>query len=94
MDSVFTGTNRAPDGTVTGTFDGTVTNNVYDPVTGTLVKGTNELLQHVSGQIDILNHSAYVSNIYLLFICVNVALIAAVMMFFLGKYVVTTRKGK
>lgn len=92
MDNVFNGTNRDPTGAITGTFDGTVTNNVYDPVTGTQVTGTNDLLQHISGQLDILNHSVYVSNSYLLFIGVNVALIAAIMMFFLGK-LVTSRKG-
>lgn len=48
---------------------------------------------HISGQMDLLNHSVYVANNYLLFIGVNVALIAAVLMFFLGKYVVSTKGG-
>lgn len=50
-----------------------------------------EMLNHVSGQIDILNQSVWVTNNYLVFISVCMALLSTLMMFALGYYI---SKGK
>jgi hypothetical protein len=71
-------------------------NNYLDVVTTRLdlVNEVHVEIAHLSGQMDIVNHSVYVGNNYLLFIGVNLALIACILMFILGKYVVSvTRKG-
>jgi len=41
-------------------------------------------IDHVSGQLDVLNHSLYVTNSYLMYITVSICLIAALLMFLVG----------
>lgn len=48
-------------------------------------------IDHVSGQLDVLNHSLYVTNSYLMYTTVSVCLMAALLMFLIG-YMIT--KGK
>ena len=49
-----------------------------------------EKLEHVSGQLDVLNHSLYVINEHLSWITVSIMLLAASAIFALG-YMITRR---
>lgn len=49
-----------------------------------------EKLEHVSGQLDVLNHSAYVINEHLSWITVSIMLLAALVIFAVG-YMITRR---
>lgn len=50
-------------------------------------------LHHIQGQMDMLHHSVYVTNEYLLFSSVTLALIASLLMFLTG-FILVRGRGK
>lgn len=71
-----------------------VTEDVYQEVIyKALLDSTEQMtqkLEHVSGQLDVLNHSLYVINEHLSWITVSIMLLAALAIFALG-YMITRR---
>lgn len=71
-----------------------VTDEVYSEEIYRAIIETNTLLtdklEHLSGQLDIMNHSLYVQNEHLSWITVSIMLLAALAIFAVG-YMITRR---
>lgn len=55
------------------------------------MEATNDLLNHVIGQLNLLHHTIWALGQYMMFISVCVALLAALMMFLVGYLLVKGR---
>lgn len=64
--------------------------NVYLSRIGDKTEVLHNDMQHVSGQLDILNHSIYVQNTYLMWVVICLMLLTALAMFMVG-YMITRK---
>lgn len=71
-----------------------VTEDVYqEAIYRAILDSTEQMtqkLEHVSGQLDVMNHSLYVQNEHLSWITVSIMLLAALAIFAVG-YMITRR---
>lgn len=54
------------------------------------IKAMHKGLDHVSGQLDIMNHSLYVQSEYLTWLTISIMLMTAMVMFLVG-YIITRK---